>query len=42
MHTYRTTEVTLVEDKAKAPDTAWLENKDLIALASTASPEWVI
>lgn len=27
-----------MEDKAKAPDAAWEQNKDWIALASTSSP----
>lgn len=30
---------TFVEDKAKAPDVAWSENTDFIALASIASPD---
>ena len=30
---------TFVEDSAKAPDVAWSENRVLMAMASTASPE---
>lgn len=31
--------ITFVDEKAKAPEVACLENKDLIAWASTMSPD---